>query len=579
MLWFKKNLPLKAAPPINSQFDQGCYTLLLSRLVDEHTNAEALWQKKFTAYPKICEKNTQNENYRLQAALEKNPAAIHCYDEKLKRTRPENFIYSDVVVWLPQAVIDKALRQNTGALNALSINLPVLHQDRFNAQLLHKRQPHYALHGSDVLQNEECAFQFGFGIYVAAPQERPLLQIDAIYTDAEGQQHPFSPQVTYQTDSMTADNHIYPEQQTVLISNPSLHLCLRGTDALWFSSLCSHIQLQRRKEQWQAFASTDSAGSIRITTQQHGSDWYFECNDTILLSENGQTPRLLLIIKPIGQPYSTFRPVDLAEKSPVQPVKTSPHNAQPTWGATVIPDFHYGQGYKTIIPTGEPEPLLIVEGLALPRIDTPQSRVQGLKQWTIWFDEQGNIVDGNNPANRSHYAAVSANQQQPLAYFKNSGKAFAPISFEQPLFLAGRSLVVLPSPSPERFHALLKLLNPMQFILQTAQPYTIGRKSETNLPEIDLTLLNDPRGMEWETGSSHAGSMLSMLSLSRNHLSFSLENEQLQLRVPANKQPVYLLNEKLALQQTLQSTEHDSTAIVMPNHYLLLGCFLLRFSV
>jgi len=131
MAWFKKSSPTSTQPPVSIQFDQCCYTLVLNHLNDEHTNAEALWQKKFTAYPKISEKKTQNENYRLQAALDKNTANIHCYNEKLKRTRPEAFVYSDVVVWLPQVVVDRELRQNTGALDSLTTNLPVLHQDRF----------------------------------------------------------------------------------------------------------------------------------------------------------------------------------------------------------------------------------------------------------------------------------------------------------------------------------------------------------------------------------------------------------------------------------------------------------------
>jgi hypothetical protein len=588
MSWFKKNSPVSSAPPVSVQFDQSCYTLLLNHVNDEHTNAEALWQKKFTAYPKICEKNTQNEHYRLQTALDKNTAQIYCYNEKLKRTRPEAFVYSDVLVWLPQTVVDKELRQNTGALNSLTSNLSVLHQDRFKAQLLHKRPPHYALLGSNLLQNDEVAFQFGFGIYVAAPPERAVLQFEAIYTDEQGVAHSFMPQVSYQVDSKTAGHVIYPEQQNVIISQPADHLCCHLPYKRWFSELCSHIQLQRTKEQWQAFASSGSAGSIKIDSQFKESAWHFTFFDTTILSDNGNIPALLLILKPLGQPNPTFRPRIVEDNSPTAATSVttassaagnqaiSQHQA---WGATVIPDLNQGQSYKTIIPGSQSEPLLIVEGLALPRIDNAQGRVQGLKQWTIWFDAAGNIVDGNNSLDRHPCMAVSANQQHAVAYFKNVGQNFVPLTVDSHLSLGGRAAILLPSPMPERFHALIKLTHPIQFVLQPMISYTIGRQSADATPEIDLTLLNDPLGMAWENGSPYAGSVLSMLSLSRNHVSFSLEQEQLQLNVPANKQPVYLLNADLSLKETLHSSQYSSEAVLVANQYLLLGCFLLRFSV
>jgi hypothetical protein len=175
--------------------------------------------------------------------------------------------------------------------------------------------------------------------------------------------------------------------------------------------------------------------------------------------------------------------------------------------------------------------------------------------------------------------AVSANQQHAVAYFKNVGPNFVPLTVDSHLSLGGRAAILLPSPMPERFHALIKLTHPIQFVLQPMISYTIGRQSADATPEIDLTLLNDPLGMAWENGSPYAGSVLSMLSLSRNHVSFSLEQEQLQLNVPANKQPVYLLNADLSLKETLHSSQYSSEAVLVANQYLLLGCFLLRFSV
>jgi hypothetical protein len=593
MAWFNRNpSPAAIQPAVITQFDQCCYTLILNHLNDEHTNAETLWQKKFTASPKICEKNSQNENYRLQAALDKNTANIHCYNEKLKRTRPEAFIYNDVVVWLPQMVVEKELRQNTGALSSLTTNLPVLHNDRFKAQLLNKRPPHYVVMPSSVLQQDEIAFQFGFGIYVAEAHELAQMVLEAVFLDEQDNAYSFTPQVSYQVDSPLADNRIYPEQDNVLLIKPSEHLCANLPYSVWFSDLCSHIQLQRNKDQWKAFASSSGANTIKIDTQTQGREWHFELTDTTLMPVNGKVPRLQLVLKPVGH-YATMttpqievveQPAPVFTPAPQIVVETPAVgqnvNHNQAWGATVIPALHQQQSYRTIIPdtNTQTQPLLILEGLALPRIDNPQNRVNGLKQWTIWFDGLGNIVDGNNLIQRNQLAAVTANHQQGYAYFKPAGQGgFTPLMLESDLYLGNRRALVLPSPLPERFHAVVKLINPINFALQAAVNYTVGRKGENALPDIDLTLLNDASGMDWEAGSAYQGSVLSMLSLSRNHLSFRLENQQLFLTVPAGKQPVYLLNGDLSLKEVLQDTQRDNEAVLNQNEYLLLGSFVLRF--
>lgn len=585
MAWFKKSPPVSTQPPVSIQFDQCCYTLILNHLNDAHTNAETLWQKEHTPYPDICEKNTQNAKYRLQVALDKNPAKIPRYDEKLKRLRPEDFVYSDVAVWLPQAVVDKELRQNTGALSFLTTNLPALHRDKFNSKLLKKRPPHYVVMPSSVLQADEVAFQFGFGVYVAEPHEIAQMQIEAVYLDEQDKAYPFTPQVSYQQDSSGASNNIYPEQDNVLVIKPSEHLCADLPYSIWFSDLCSHIQLQRNKDQWKAFASSGSADSIKIDSHVKGREWHFEFTDNTIMSVSGKIPRLQLVLKPVGTYASINPPVINREPPAPQPIADAPVVEQnvsynQAWNRTVIPDINRQQTYRTIIPGCETnEPLLILEGLALPRIDNTQGRVNGLKQWTIWFDGLGNIVDGNNPIERSQLAAVAANQQHGNAYFKEAGQGgFAPLGVESALTLGNQRAWVLPSPLHERFHAIVKLINQMSFLLQSGVNYTVGRKGDDTLPEIDLTLLNDPQGMDWEAGSPYAGSVLSMLSLSRNHLSFSLRNGQLLLTVPANKQPVYLLNSNLSLKEVLQNSQHASESVLKPNECLLLGSFVLRFA-
>lgn len=586
MDWFRQAPPASTQPPVSIQFDQCCYTLILNHLNDEHTNAETLWQKEHTPYPEICEKNSQNPKYRLQAALDKNPAKIPRYDEKLKRLRPEDFIYSDVVVWLPQAVVDKELRQNTGALSFLTTNLPALHRDKFNSKLLKKRVPHYVVMPSSFLSADEVAFQFGFGVYVAEAHEIAQMQLEAIFLDEQEKAYPFTPQVSYQQDSNSADNKIYPDQDNVLVIKPSEHLCAAMPYSVWFSDLCSHIQLQRNKDQWKAFASSSSADSIKIDAQLKGREWHFEFSDNTFMSVSGKTPRLQLILKPLGNQASVNPPVIQRESPTPPPLVDIPPVVEQTvsynqaWNRTVIPDINQQQSYRTIIPGCNNDPLLILEGLALPRIDNSQGRVNGLKQWTIWFDGLGNIVDGNNPLERSQLAAVAANQSQAMAYFKPSGQgSFAPLAIGSDLMLGNQRALILPSPLHERFHALVKLINPMNFLLQSGVNYTVGRKGDDALPEIDLTLLNDPRGMDWEGSSLYAGSVLSMLSLSRNHLSFSLQNEQLLLNVPANKQPVYLLNSDLSLKAVLQSSQQGSEVVLKPNECLLLGSFVLRFVV
>jgi hypothetical protein len=383
---------------------------------------------------------------------------------------------------------------------------------------------------------------------------------------------------------MLVDNRLYAEQSNLFVIKPSEHQTQVLPYQAWFSDLCSYVQLQQTKGQWRAFSNNPEVIKIESSTQN--GQWQFEFTDSTVMSVNGIIPRLRLTLKPLTQQFTPVEPAAISTASPQ--IKVTHSTLQPppagqaishnqAWGATVIPDINRGQAYKTIIPGGADEPLLILEGLALPRIDNSQGRVHGLKQWTIWFDERGNIVDGNNPLARDSLAAVRANQHQAMAYFKLAEQNFAPLQADSRLYLGNQPTFVLPTPVSERFHAVIKLINPINFALQADIVYTIGRKGGDAIPEIDLTLLNDPLGMEWEEESPHQGSMLSMLSLSRNHLAFSLENQSLKLTVPANKQPVYLLNANLSLKETLQNTQQATESVLLKGEYLLLGCFLLRF--
>ncbi|MEY4768511.1 MAG: hypothetical protein RL637_1150 [Pseudomonadota bacterium] len=594
MAWFNRQSTV-SLPAIQIQFDRCCYSLILKQIVNQHTNAEALWQKKFTAYPQICEKNSGNTQYRLCQALAKNPAMIHRYDDKLKRSRPEEFIYSDVLIWLPQAIIDRETRQNTGALSSLTTNLPVLHQDYFSAtQWLAQRKPHYALLGSNLLAADEVGFQFGHGIYVAGREEIAQAELEAVYVDDQGQAHPFSPAISYLVDSQRPSAKIYPQQQTILLVKPREHLCYFEEKIPWFSDICQHLQLQRQQQEWQLFANSHSGDAIQIQRRQQADSWIFDCRDTTVVGHNADSAYLRLIIKPLAahsinsSSLSTTPPVAEAQRPVINQATptnlTSASQSQPIWGRTLIPGLNQAQmsqtqSYRTVIPNQQTSPLLILEGLALSRIDHPQTRVSGLKQWTIWFDAEGNIVDGHNSIDRHSLAAICANDRQACAYFKNALQNFSPLTQETIGYLGGKILTILPSPIPDRFHAIIQLPNPIQFILQANQTYTVGRQTPESIPEIDLTLLNDPQGMEWENHSPYRGSCLSMLSLSRNHLCFVLKDQELLLTVPTNKQPVYLLNAHLNLKEILNHSQHTSECRLKNGEYLLLGSFLLKFTL
>ncbi|GAB6141930.1 hypothetical protein JCM14076_26590 [Methylosoma difficile] len=575
-----KNPPAKSA--VISQFDNSCHTLVLSQVNGSHTNAEALWQKNWVAYPEICEKHTKNNNYRLREALENNTASRYGFNDQLKRSRPQQFSFSDVLVWLPQAVIEREQKQNTGALNALTNNLTVLHNELCKGRLLDKRPARYAVLPSNKLLANELAFQFGTVIYVADANEQPECLLTAVLLDGQGGQYPFSPQVSYAVNKMQADNCVYAKQDNIFVIKPSEHLLANMAYSQWFADTCSHVQLHRSNGGWLAYVA--SGGSVTIVTSAvNEKEWLFEFSDASVIAHHGEVPRLQLRLQALT--HVTDNATDF-DPPPIMDAKSASVSHHRAWGRAVIPDVDKLGSYTTLIPENQlispntliPNcgPLLVLESLALPRIDGSR-RIKGLKRWLVWFDEDGNIVDGYDTRDRSLCAALSANADEAVAYFKLPKQDFAAINPAMPLPLGMQSVAVLASPVKD-YHYMVKLLNPISFVLQEQGLYTLGRESAESVPEINLTLLNDPLGMEWAT-AENASSVLSNLSLSRNHLSLLLQDGRLLLTVQPNKQPVYVLDSERHLKATLQSKTQVSEGVVMADEYLLLGSFLLRFCL
>ncbi len=150
----------------------GVFTLTLVN-VEDPFDPDPLWDRRYGGNPKIAEQRTGDGDFRLQAALDGCRDIKHVRDAE-GRFRETTPVFTDVVVWIPEAKWRADAKRRGQRLEALASNLSQLHTSKFRRSLPADREPMYTVMPDAAIDANSVVFQFGFGVYVPGPDDEML---------------------------------------------------------------------------------------------------------------------------------------------------------------------------------------------------------------------------------------------------------------------------------------------------------------------------------------------------------------------------------------------------------------------
>ncbi|MGH7004436.1 MAG: hypothetical protein ACREIP_10860, partial [Alphaproteobacteria bacterium] len=150
----------------------GVFTLTLVN-VEDPFDPDPLWDRRYGGNPKVAEQRTGDSDFRLQAALDGCRDIKHVRDAE-GRFRETTPVFTDVVVWLPEAKWRADAKRRGQRLEALASNLAQLHTSKFRRSLPDDREPMYTIMPDPAMEANSVVFQFGFGVYVPGPDDELL---------------------------------------------------------------------------------------------------------------------------------------------------------------------------------------------------------------------------------------------------------------------------------------------------------------------------------------------------------------------------------------------------------------------
>lgn len=579
--------------------DLGVFTLVLKG-VDDSFDVDPLWDRKYGGQAGIAEQMSGDRDFRLQAAID------GCRDVKFARDdagrfREQSPVFTDVVCWIPAKRWHPDAIHGGRRIEALATNLADLHARKFGRSLPREREPIYTIMPDDKLDEDAVAFQFGFGVFV--PTSWDVLEGTMTLQRESGEPVELPNWSFWRNGAqLRRPAGVYRGQNSLLISADS---STPVRSPVWLSHGKGYISV-----------NLNTADSERVYTDRENIVVVKACEPTrmggtfacrLRPAANDTKEILTITIKPLKEPKvipwedERVQATRLAKLEPkLAPQPAAKGKAKPASGRALP-----GNDKKTEIvpqdeepaftsPTGRTAPVeedstplstrytLKLAGCALLRIDGDRY-VDGLQDWTIWFDAEGRPVDYET-ADRydtTKGLALAATAEDDFLYYRLPGDGdFKPVRAMPCVLTAenGDYLELLPPPIPGVYHGILLLKPELSYPL-SPRPLVLGRSNitpEAQQPDLPLELLNHPEGLNWGDGGGYEGAKLNSLNLSRRHVSVQLVKNELKLSMVDGKMPVYVLDERMKPLKTLDPGTRRSIAL-KPGQQFLIGNYLLRF--
>jgi len=579
------------------------YTLRLANVVNCY-DAHSLWDYRYAGQKDIQEINSGKINFRLKHALDKNRRMTAPDNET--ETEKIGKVFTDVIVWIPERIWQNELEVGADNIQMLARRLTRLHEQDFKSDLLAGRSPRYVIMPDPDLESDEVICQFGIGVYVPDVDEPPVAAI-ALQLEGDPEWHSLTPLYHFRDGREIAKPAgIYAGQQGLIIGPDRTFAALTadgpGDEPLWFSHRQGAVFINYALNR-EDFAFGDDDFIIKHPVREQHPDRpeeiIFRFTDKLHTPETPEDKPRALLLK--------ITELSSVRKKPSEPIVPAPETApepelapepEPAPDAPDIPRKKTTSGGKETIELARPErpgstdtlnlslgagpddseydtPILLLEGLALPRID--KYKAPHLKYWILWLDADGKILENPSPDQQRTGLAVSAGSESSKLQIKIPGAAeftpppVLPWVHEQ---VSGPAYEILPFPENDFYIGVLMIPNPDQAFPLQHTTMTLGRDEHADIP---LILLQSPATLHWESGNEKPDACLGLLHMARQHAEVTLKESDgtLELKNISKGSPLFIMTTENRFKK-LEPDAHP--AVLKPGERLVAGCCVLRYD-
>lgn len=498
------------------------YTLNLSGFSDA-LDAAAIWSAQGG--------QTVDSSRRLYDALDAHRhilAKTHAADAARQEEDPRAF--NHVVVWIPKKQWDNQARSGGHQLALMVNNLQANHAEHFKGQLLLDRPPAYCIMPHPDLKPDQVRCQFGLSVFVPSTQDTPLA---SLHLDCQASEHSPANWIFFESGKrITRPFGLYAAQQYLQFGGTAETSCPPLPN--WFSSQAGYVQLC-------LVAESDVDEATPYGDGEYITNWQS--------SEGIDAARF---------DYQTVAQETLTLSIRLTAALAAQYQGNIRRGLTVI-------GGQPRRAQGQ----LWIQGLVLPKLP---SHAPDMQQWTLCFDDQGQLLDSHTP---SAALRLTATRQSGVQY-QCHGQPPQPLN--PPMALCGNFTCHAPVDSSMQY-ALLQLPFPLS-VPWKGERCTLGRPDgdtrQANKPHISLNVLDQADNLRDSTGNP-AKTNLNYLNFSGEHLELRFTAGQLRLVHRSSSANTYLLDAQGQLQHTLAPgnlKEHT----LSPSAQLIAGGYWLRLE-
>lgn len=581
--------------------DLGVFTLSLQG-VEDPFDVDPLWDRKYGGQPGIAEQMSGDNEFRLQAALD------GCRDIKFARDdagrfREQSPVFTDVVVWIA------AKRWNTDAMHggrrieALATNLASLHVRKFGRSVPADRKPIYTVMPDEALTDDAVMFQFGFGVFVPTSWDVLEGSVKLQFGD-KGEATELPTWSFWRNGAQLRRPAGYYRGQNSLLISADNSTPVRSP--VWLKHGKGYISVNlNTADSERVFTDAEHIVVVKASEPSKTRGTY-RC---VLKPAGSGGGNLTLVLKPHAEPKVNAWPdeevpkTQIARKPPKpeqkEPPKKAPAKIKRRAGSNkateiVSADEATGflagpspEGQQVVEKQSEQTPIstrytLKLAGCALLRIDG-ERYVDGLDDWTIWFDENGQPIDYDQAGSydTGEGLALAATASESMLFYRLPGQTEFKTVQAMPCVLStasGGYLELQPPAIPSVYHGIVQLSSEISFPL-SPKPLVLGRSNitpEADQPDLPLELLNHPDGLHWSPGAGYEGAKLNSLNLSRRHVNVQLDKNELKVAMVDGKMPIYILDEKGKSLRTLEPGASRPVTLKAGQQFLI-GNYLVRF--
>lgn len=517
------------------------YTLKL-RHVDDVFNHELLWLHNpalgDTIQGEISPEQWQAD-WRLFAALNRYlPPAVNVYTANQAEVTTISQIFTDVLIWIPQALWDSVREERGEPVRRLVTNLQLRHQQQFRERLWQGRLPHYCVMPAADLPAGEVHCQFGTDIFV--PDNKDVLQGQIILHKAEAE---------YALPSLTffEDGHELQRPMAWYASQRALQLAgapqvSRPALAIWFNHSGQEDSIRLRhlpqvNAEHELLLEPLPSGAIQFAHKR-------TLRGVLRLAFKAGAEDLTILVQPM---------------------------------LTVSTPAETNDGNHTIIGGTIHTPALVLQGIVLPSLGQALIRGQPIAGWQLFLNDQGNLIEWLGDPQTSPYTRLYNLVGSEQLYWQaaNQNAEVVTLPFTINVGSAHYQLNAMGQ------RVLLELPNPDTFALRPRTTYLLGRAPQANPAQeeeaLSATLLDIAGSLFQTDGRALTKPTLKSL-ISSEQVALALEGNYLRVTQLSKTLSSVLLNAQGQEKKCL-SPNTVSSDVLVASEYLWVGPYIYQFTL